>query len=53
MLLLGDISKMDQYLSQITHVNGYVKVVHTTAIRSLSFFRNLKTIGGEQLVDDK
>lgn len=44
---------LEDSLSDIVEIEGYLKIIHSKAITSLSFLKNLQVIRGNQLASDK
>ncbi|KAH8312007.1 hypothetical protein KR044_008993 [Drosophila immigrans] len=47
------VSELEQALGSIKEITGYLKVIHSTPLMSLTFLRNLDTIRGDKLIENK
>ena len=53
LLLAGNVTLLNKYLSSIQTVNDYIRILETNSLRTLSFLNNLQLIRGERLHDQK
>ncbi|XP_034487074.1 insulin-like peptide receptor isoform X2 [Drosophila innubila] len=47
------ISALEQALDKVKEITGYLKVQHSAPLMSLSFLKNLDTIRGDELIENK
>ncbi|XP_064550433.1 insulin-like growth factor 1 receptor [Drosophila montana] len=47
------VSALEQTLGSIKEITGYLKVLHSAQLMSLTFLKNLDTIRGDQLIENK
>ena len=53
LVLAGNVTLLNKYLSSIQTVNDYIRILETNSLRTLSFLNNLQLIRGERLHDLK
>ncbi|TDG49538.1 hypothetical protein AWZ03_004029 [Drosophila navojoa] len=47
------VSALEQAMGSIKEITGYLKVIHSAQLMSLTFLSNLDTIHGDQLIENK
>lgn len=47
------VTELEQALDNLKEITGYLKVIHSAPLMSLTFLKQLDTIRGDELIENK